>query len=89
MDLSTAPAQPPPAAPRPRSVSLPVSGVGSFYTREQLTAIYGCSHADLGRLLRDRLAPMPIRIEGAIYWFEDEVAESRPGVTRVLERRRR
>lgn len=43
-------------------------------TRDQLATTFSCSHAELGRLLRERLVPMPVRIEGAILWFADEVA---------------
>lgn len=42
-------------------------------TRDQLATAFQCSHAELGRLLRERFAPMPVRIEGAILWFADEV----------------
>jgi hypothetical protein len=79
----------PTPGPTPRTVQLPLGGSGSFFTREQLTQAYRCNHAELGRLLRDKIAPLPIRIDGTIYWFADEVAASTPHVTKVLERRRK
>lgn len=90
---STATAVATPAAstpgPAPRTVQLPLGGSGSFFTREQLTQVYQCSHAELGRLLRDKIAPLPIRIDGTIYWFADEVTMSVPHVTKVIARRRK
>jgi len=85
-------APPPPATragPTPRVVQLPLGGAGSFFTREQLTQAFQCSHAELGRLLRDKIAPLPIRIDGTIYWFTDEVDAAITRVEKVLERRRR
>lgn len=79
----------PAASPTPRTVQLPLGGSATCYTREQLTQAYQCSHAELGRLLRDKIAPLPIRIDGTIYWFADEVVSSMPHVTKVIERRRR
>lgn len=79
----------PAASPTPRVVQLPLGGSGSFFTREQLTQAYRCNHAELGRLLRDKIAPLPIRVDGTIYWFADEVTASVPHVTKVIERRRK
>ena len=70
-------------------MQLPLGGSGSFFTREQLTQVYQCSHAELGRLLRDKIAPLPIRIDGTIYWFADEVTQSVAHVTKVITRRRK
>jgi hypothetical protein len=75
--------------PTPRSVPLPGGRTGSFYTREQVTALYGCSHAELGRLLRDKIAPMPIRVDNTTLWYQDEVSASAEKVKHVLERRRK
>jgi hypothetical protein len=79
----------PAATPTPRTVQLPLGGSATCYTREQLTQIFQCSHAELGRLLRDKIAPLPIRIDGTIYWFADEVASSVSHVTKVIARRRK
>lgn len=70
-------------------MQLPLGGSGSFFTREQLTQAYHCNHAELGRLLRDKIAPLPIRVDGTIYWFADEVSASVFNVTKVIERRRK
>lgn len=78
-----------PTTPSPRTVQLPLGGSVSCYTREQLTQIYRCSHAELGRILRDKIAPLPIRVDGVIYWFADEVTNSVAHVTKVIERRRK
>ena len=88
---SSDPVPPGPAAagPTPRVVQLPLGGAGSFFTREQLTQAYQCSHAELGRLLRDKISPLPIRVDGTIYWFADEVTQAQPRVAKVIERRRR
>ena len=59
-------------------------------TRDQLASLFECSHAELGRLLRERNAPLPVRIEGAILWFEDEAREPKTLtlIAGLLERRR-
>lgn len=57
-------------------------------TRDQVIAQLGCSHSELGRLIRERRAPMPVRLDGAILWFADEIAEAAPSVARILQRRR-
>lgn len=75
--------------PTPRVVQLLLGATAQCLTREQLTQAYQCSHAELGRLLRDKIAPLPIRIDGTIYWFADEVVSSVSHVTKVIERRRR
>lgn len=79
----------PTVVPAPRTVQLPLGNSALCYSREQLTQIYRCSHAELGRLLRDKISPLPIRIDGTIYWFADEVQKSIPHVTKVIERRRK
>ncbi len=48
--------------------------IDATVTRDQLAQTFGATHAELGRLLRERLVPPPVRIEGAIMWFADEVA---------------
>lgn len=78
-----------PRAPAPRTVQLPFGGSVSCFTREQLTQLYQCSHAELGRLLRDKIAPLPVRVDGAIYWFADEVSAVLSKVAKAIERRRR
>jgi hypothetical protein len=59
-------------------------------TREQVAARFQCSHAELGRLLRERIAPLPVRVEGAILWFEDECANEATvrSIAGLLKRRR-
>lgn len=83
-----APAEAPPA-PKPRRVQLPLGGSADFYSREQLTILYQCSHGELGRLLARKMAPLPIRVDGAILWFADEARDGLPQALRTLERWRR
>lgn len=40
--------------------------------RDHLVTGIGCTHFELGRLLRERIAPLPVRIDGVILWYEDE-----------------
>lgn len=75
--------------PDPRRVPLPCGGQLLMYTRENLAYILKCSHGELGRLLRARLAPLPIRVDGQILWFCDEVLNSHSTVERTLARWRR
>jgi hypothetical protein len=76
-------------APDPRRVPLPLGGVALMYTRENLVYLYRCSHGELGRLLRARMAPLPIRVEGAILWFCDEIFAAQAQAIRTLERWRK
>jgi hypothetical protein len=46
--------------------------------RDHLVAALGCSHFELGRLLRERIAPLPVRIDGVILWYEDEAKLAAP-----------
>ena len=75
-------------APAVAPVPLPASPP-AMYTRENLTALYKCSHGELGRLLARKMAPLPVRIDGAILWHVDEVQSSQSSVMRTLERWRR
>ncbi len=75
--------------PAPKLVSLPLGSVAKCYTREQLTVLYHCSHGELGRLLSRRLAPLPIRHDGAILWHVDEALNAQAQVLRTLERWRK
>lgn len=76
-------------APTPKLVSLPLGGEARCYTREQLTVLYHCSHGELGRLLSRKLAPLPIRHDGAILWHVDEALNAQAQVLRTLERWRK
>jgi hypothetical protein len=73
-------------AVRPKLVALPSGSSAEFFTREQLTIIYRCSHGELGRMLSRKLAPLPIRVDGVILWFVDEVVNMQAQVMRTLER---
>lgn len=75
--------------PAPRKVLLPSGAGAEVYTREQLTILYRCSHGELGRLLVRKMAPPPIRVDGAILWFVDEALQLQAQVTRTLERWRK
>lgn len=86
---TVAPAKAESPSPAPRKVLLP-SGAGfEVFTREQLTILYRCSHGELGRLLVRKMAPLPIRVDGAILWFVDEARNFQAQVARTLERWRR
>lgn len=78
-----------PKTPNPRTIPLPLGGDALMYTRENLTQLYRCSHGELGRLLSRRMAPLPIRLDGAILWFVDETLQAQAQVIRTLERWRR
>jgi hypothetical protein len=75
--------------PAPRLVALPLGGTASFYTRENLTLLFGCSHGELGRLLARKMAPLPIRHDGQILFFVDECLPAVAQVKRTLERWRK
>jgi hypothetical protein len=64
----------------------PAPGAATMYTRENLTILFKCSHGELGRLLARRMAPLPVRIEGQILWWIDEVQNATATVQRTLER---
>lgn len=57
-----------------------------MYTRENLVYLFRCSHGELGRLLRAKLAPLPVRIDGQILWFVDEVLNAQATAARTLNR---
>lgn len=75
--------------PPPRTIPLPLGGDALMYTRENLTQLYRCSHGELGRLLSRKMAPLPVRIDGAILWFTDEALSNQAQVIRTLERWRK
>ena len=80
----------PEGAPAPRMITLPLTGQKHpVYTREHLTILYHCSHGELGRLLSHNMAPLPIRIDGAILWYVDEALTAMAQVLRTLERWRK
>lgn len=57
-------------------------------TREQVAARFECSYTELGRLLRERYAPLPVKVNSSILWHEDEVTQATPDVKQLLARRR-
>lgn len=57
-------------------------------TREQVTHVFKCDHAELGQLLRFKGAPLPVRVEGVALWFEDEVTAAEPRAQEHLKRMR-
>lgn len=66
--------------------TIPAPSAPTMYTRENLTALFKCSHGELGRLLSRRMAPLPVRIDDAILWHIDEVQNAQAQVMRTLER---
>jgi hypothetical protein len=67
-------------------VNLPLGGAAAMYTRENLTVLFKCSHGELGRLLARKMAPLPVRVDGAIVWYVDEIQNAQAQVMRTLER---
>lgn len=57
-------------------------------TREALVDIYGVSQGYLGYLLREKKIPLPVRINGEILWYKDEIDVSLPKIKSFLERRK-
>jgi predicted DNA-binding transcriptional regulator AlpA len=57
--------------------------------QHQVTLKLKCSHAELIRLMREKRAPLPVRLEGAIRWYEDEVTAATPAIQTILLRRRK
>lgn len=88
-DQKAAPTEAPAPVILPRRVQLPLGGAVDVFTREQLTTIFRCTHGELGRLLCRKMAPLPIRIEGTIFWYTDETLAAQAQVVRTLERWRR
>jgi hypothetical protein len=64
----------------------PPAAAATMYTRENLTTLFKCSHGELGRLLSRKMAPLPVRIDGQILWWIDEVQNATATVQRTLER---
>jgi hypothetical protein len=85
-ETPAAPARP---EPQPRKVTLPLGGVLLMLTRENLVYLFRCSHGELGRMLARKMAPLPVRIEGQILWFADEVLAKQAEIIRTLERWRK
>lgn len=42
--------------------------------RDAVVRALGVSHFELGRLLRERIAPLPVSLNGAVLWHSDEVS---------------
>ena len=74
------------ATPEPRLVPLPNGGAARMFTRENLTVLFKCSHGELGRLLARKMAPLPVRYDGAILWYVDEALKAQANAMRTLER---
>lgn len=60
----------------------------STIKREDLVKIYDVSQGYLGYLLREKRIPLPIRINGEILWYADEVHASLPKIKSFLSRRK-
>lgn len=41
--------------------------------RDNVVAQLACTHFELGRLLRERIAPLPVRLDSVILWWQDEL----------------
>lgn len=55
--------------------------------RESLVKLYGVSQGYLGYLLREKKIPLPVRINGEILWYKDEIDESLPKIQLFLAKR--
>lgn len=58
-------------------------------TRDELARIYEVSQGYLGYMLREKKVPLPVRINGEILWYADEVQSSYAKVKAHLERKRK
>ncbi len=58
-------------------------------SREELVKIYDVSQGYLGYLLREKKVPLPVRINGEILWYADEVHTSLPKLKSFLDKRKR
>lgn len=56
-------------------------------SRDELTNIYKVSQGYLGYLLREKKIPLPVRINGEILWYKDEIDRSLPKIQPFLARR--
>ena len=56
-------------------------------TRSQTAAALSCTHAELGRLLREKRAPLPVRVAGVALWFRDEVERFAKAHPRAVSRK--
>lgn len=45
--------------------------------RDAVISDLQCSHYELDRLLRQKVAPLPVRIDGVILWYADELAKAK------------
>ena len=58
-------------------------------TREELATICDVSQGYLGYLLREKKIPLPVRINGEILWYADELYTALPKIKSFLERRKK
>lgn len=56
-------------------------------SRDELVNTYGVSQGYLGYLLREKKIPLPVRINGEILWYADEVKDSLPKIMPFLAKR--
>lgn len=63
--------------------------VSRTMSRDELVAELKCSHGELGRLLRAKQFPLPVRFDGVIFWWRDEVQTELDNAQRKLERYRK
>lgn len=56
-------------------------------TREQLAELFGVNQGYLGYLLKEKRIPLPVRINGEILWYADEVEASKVKMQKWLDRR--
>jgi hypothetical protein len=48
------------------------------------TALLQCGSFEFNRLLRERIAPLPVRVDGVTFWYRDELEAAAPKIEKAL-----
>ena len=49
-----------------------------------VTSMLQCGSFEFNRLLRERIAPMPVRVDGVTFWYLDEITHARAKIHSAL-----
>ena len=49
-----------------------------------VTGLLQCGSFELNRLLREKIAPLPVRVDGSTFWYRDELDASRGSIDKAL-----
>lgn len=49
-----------------------------------VTGLLQCGSFELNRLLREKIAPLPVRVDGVTFWYADELAKAHPKIQKTL-----